>query len=141
MSALSTILSPVSPLENRELIPLKRENGDEEAPMAKRRRSTPPSLSPLGVGVREEGGSKDGIGGNGVGIGGRNEGLGRKDKKKDREERKAKWLTGLTHRELLGVALGAVWSCMSLSHSPLPPSLPSSSPLLIPFSFSYNLMV
>lgn len=150
MSALSTILSPVSPLEKQELIPLKRENGDEEAPMVKRRRSTPPEQSPL-IGVREEGRDRvredgsDMVGIGGIeGIGGRNEGTGKKNKEKDREERKAKWLAGLTHRELLGVALGAVWSCMFLCYSILPiHPYPFLSPLpFLSFLFSFpNLLI
>jgi len=92
MSSLSSILAPMA--ESPEILRVVEEEGDGER-MQKRRRSTPQgsqrsTLTP----ERIERSSKDDI--------------------------KAKWLAGLSHDELLGVAQGGVWQGMSL----VPPNAP-----------------
>jgi hypothetical protein len=62
-----------------------------EERLTKRQKSTPQTLSPSPESVADKG----------------------------RDEKKAKWLAGLSHQELLGVAQGAVWQSAS-SSSPLP---------------------
>ena len=85
MSALSMILQPtVEPVPKQELVEI-----DEtiEIRPAKRRKSTPPHEN-------NKSSSPD------------------KSVNEAKDERKRRWLAGLSHDELLGVAQGAVWQGM-----------------------------
>ena len=70
--------------------PRPKQEVDEglEVPPAKRRKSTPPPETTKSTSPE-------------------------KSVSSTKDERKTKWLTGLSHEELLGVAQGAVWQSMS----------------------------